>query len=115
VTSLTRRTFSNGAVVENLAEHSAAAIAAADNLCIQHLDLNRASTDYVNAIGQANADYYNLAAGDRTHLNEAGEKVFGRIVADLLVQARPDVETYLAQNQALSDKIAAGEFATGDE
>lgn len=115
MTSLTRRTMSNGAVVENLAEHSAAAITAANNVGIQHLELNRASTDYINAIGQTNADYYNWEAGDRTHLNPAGERVFGRMVADLLVRERPDLETYLVQNQAMSDKIWSGEFATGDE
>lgn len=102
-------------MVENLAEHSAAAIAAAEALGIKSLPLNAASTAYVNAIGSSNADSYNWASGDRTHLNVAGENVFGRMVADLLVAARPDVESFLVQNQALSDKIAAGEFATGDE
>lgn len=114
-TSLTRRTFSNGAVVENLVEHSAAAIAAADNVGIKHIELNRASTDYINAVGQANADTYNLVEGDRTHLNPSGQKVFGRLVADLLVEVREDLEPYLKQNQVLSDKIAAGEYVTGDE
>lgn len=102
-------------MVENLADHSAAAITAAKNVGIKYIQLNRASTDYINAVGQANADYYNLASGDRTHLNPAGEKVFGRLVADLLVKARSDLKPYLKQNQALSNKIAAGQFATGNE
>lgn len=115
LTSLTRRTFSGGKVVENLKEHSAAAIAAARNVGIKFLELNQASTNYINAIGASNADYYNLAQGDRTHLNVAGEKVFGRMVADLIAKERTDLKTYLKQNQALSDKIAAGQFATGSE
>lgn len=102
-------------MVENLAEHSAAAIAAAQSLGIQYLDLNRASTNYVNAIGKTNADYYNLAAGDRTHLNVAGEKVFARQVADLLVEKRSDVKSFLKQNTVMTNKIKAGQFATGDE
>jgi lysophospholipase L1-like esterase len=102
-------------VIENLAEHSAAAQAATEALGIQFLPLNAASTDYINAIGSSNADYYNWESGDRTHLNIAGEKVFGRMVADLLTAARPDVADFLVENKALSDKIAAGEFATGDE
>ncbi|CAH0018842.1 unnamed protein product [Clonostachys rhizophaga] len=115
VTSLSRRTFSNGKVVENLAEHSAAAISAANSLGIKYLPLNRASTDYLNAIGQTNADKYNMEEGDRTHLNSAGKIVFGRMVADLLDVARADLKTYLKDNKALSDKIAKGEFATGSE
>ena len=125
ITSLTRRTFSGGEVVQNLAEFSAATIsAAAQSLDMilsdsavgaQYLDLNRASTDYVNAIGEDNAQYYNLASDDRTHLNAAGEIVFGRMTLDLLLEARADLAEYFSSNQALSDKIANGEFATGDE
>lgn len=56
-----------------------------------------------------------MEEGDRTHLNSAGKIVFGRMVADLLDVARPDLKTYLKDNKALSDKIAKGEFATGSE
>lgn len=115
ITSLTRRTFSGGEVVQNLAEFSAATISAAGAVGAQYLDLNRASTDYVNAIGEDNAQYYNLASDDRTHLNAAGEIVFGRMTLDLLLEARADLAEYFSSNQALSDKIANGEFATGDE
>jgi hypothetical protein len=79
------------------------------------LDLNKASTTYVNAIGEANADKYNMEEGDKTHLNAAGKIVFGRMLADLLVQVRTDLTTYVKENNALSDKIWAGQFATGSE
>lgn len=98
-----------------MAEHSAAAIAAAESLGIQYLDLNRASTDYINAIGEENGHYYDLADGDSTHLNTAGQVVFGRMVADLLLEKRADFANDIGTNEALSEKIWAGEFATGDE
>ncbi|KAJ4321170.1 hypothetical protein N0V94_003010 [Neodidymelliopsis sp. IMI 364377] len=85
LTPLTRRSFANGAVIENLANETAATIQVADANALHWIDLNAASTKYVNAIGAAAADKYNLAAGDRTHVNEWGGVVFARIVSDLLV------------------------------
>ncbi|KAM0327488.1 hypothetical protein ACHAQA_005776 [Verticillium albo-atrum] len=115
ITSLTRRAFNASGVIQNLNEHSAAAIAAAKDVGVQWLDLNKASTAYVNAIGLENSTYYDLAPKDRTHLNAAGEIVFGRLVADLLLQKRKDLGRYLKKNKALSAKLKAGEFATGEE
>ncbi|KAF5662782.1 putative acetylesterase [Fusarium denticulatum] len=115
ITSLTRRTFQNGEVVQNLKEWAAETVAAAGDVGAQYLELNKASTDYVNAIGNENAQRYNWGEGDRTHLNPAGEIVFGRMVADLLLEAREDFSSYFTPNKALSDKIAKGEFANGDE
>lgn len=115
ITSLTRRNFSGGKVKQDLEDQRNAAIAAAKAVGAQWLDLNIASVDYINAIGQENAEYYNLSEGDRTHLNTKGEIVFGRMVADLMVREREDLRPYFKENKALSDKIWAGEFATGDE
>ncbi|KAI9170738.1 LOW QUALITY PROTEIN: Histidine--tRNA ligase [Paramyrothecium foliicola] len=108
ITSLTRRGFSNNKVVENLANERQLTIEAANEVGAKYLDLNRASTDYVNAIGEQSWNY-NLEPDDRTHLNDAGRKVFGRMVADLMIKARPDLERYIKPNKALSDKIWAGE------
>ncbi|KAM0281231.1 hypothetical protein ACHAQH_003662 [Verticillium albo-atrum] len=115
ITSLTRRAFNATGVIQNLVEHSAAAIAAAKSIGIQYLDLNEASTTYINAIGRTNADFYNWGPGDRTHLNPAGEVVFGRMMVDLLLRKRSDLDCYVAKNEALSAKIWAGEFANGEE
>jgi lysophospholipase L1-like esterase len=115
VTSLTRRSFdADNKIIENLADQRALTIEAAEEVDAQHLDLNRASTDYVNAIGEK-AWNYNMEPDDRTHLNAPGQIVFGRMVADLLVEARPDLQRYIKPNKPLSDKIWAGEYATGDE
>ncbi|CAH0023302.1 unnamed protein product [Clonostachys rhizophaga] len=115
ITSLARRVFHDGKASENLKDWADAAKAAAKAAGAKYLDLNRASTDYLNKIGETNAAKYDKKSGDKTHLNAAGSTVFGRIVTDLMGDARPDLKTYLKENKKLSDKIAKGDFATGNE
>ncbi|RAQ42947.1 GDSL-like lipase/acylhydrolase [Aspergillus flavus] len=115
ITSLTRRNFDGDEVKQDLKDWRDATITAAQAVGIQYLDLNTASTNYVNAIGEENAIKYNLTPDDRTHLNVAGEAVFGRMTLDLLLHARGDLNAYFEPNEALSEKIANGEYATGDE
>jgi hypothetical protein len=112
VTPLTRRTFKSGKVVENLSNETAKTIQVAKERSQHSIDLNKASTNYVNAIGQAAADSYNLASGDRTHLNEWGGVVFARIVSDLLVAAYPgEFKDVTIANATLSATIKAGKAA----
>lgn len=85
VTPLTRRAFSGNKVVENLANERAATIAAAAKTKSYLVDLNAASTWYINALGKDQSQVFNLAQGDRTHLNGRGEVVFGRMMVDLLL------------------------------
>jgi lysophospholipase L1-like esterase len=108
VTPLTRRVFSGGAVVENLSNERTATIDVADGLGVGFIDLNQASTDYVNAIGGSAADAYNLAQGDRTHVNAWGGVVFGRMVSDLLVEKFEDVKAWTVANETLSGLIRDG-------
>lgn len=81
---------------------------------IKYLDLTTNSTDYINAIGDANATNYDLSDGDKTHVNEAGGVVSARMMADLLVSARSDLEHYITPNEALSEKLTEGVYASGD-
>jgi lysophospholipase L1-like esterase len=111
LTSLTRRTFTNGQLVDSLDNVAEAAKRAAASIGVTVLDLNAASSKYVQAIGQSNADKYNLAQGDRTHLNPHGTVVFGRMVADLIVGWRSALSTYIKPDAALSKKIAQGVYA----
>lgn len=112
VTPLTRRTFSGGKVVENLANETAATIQVAQANKLHWINLNEASTKYVNAIGSAAADKYNLASGDRTHVNEWGGVVFARIVSGLLVGKYPgEFGSVTVKNETLSALIAAGKAA----
>jgi lysophospholipase L1-like esterase len=109
VTPLTRRTFSGGKVVENLANETAKTLEVAKAKSLHFIDLNKASTAYVNAIGSAEADKYNLASGDRTHLNERGGVVFSRIVSELLVAGYPsEFKDVTKPDAALSALIKAG-------
>jgi hypothetical protein len=96
-------------VVENLSNETAATIEVAEANSLHWIDLNRASTAYVNAIGQAAADKYNLAQGDRTHLNEFAGVVFARIVSDLLVEKyAEEFEGVTVANETLSRAIEEG-------
>jgi hypothetical protein len=110
VTSLTRRSFAGTPprVVENLANERNATITVAESLGVRWIDLNRASTDYVNAIGPNASWAYNYLPDDRTHLNEWGSVVFGRLVSDLLVERYEDVAVWTRPNVTLSAKLREG-------
>lgn len=114
VTPLTRRTFNSTTkrVIENLANERNTTISVALSKQVRFIDLNKASTDYVNAIGSVAADQYNLAAGDRTHVNAWGGVVFSRIVSDLLV-SKYSKEFYRStkKNETLSSLIEEGKAA----
>ncbi|EOD43607.1 putative gdsl-like lipase acylhydrolase protein [Neofusicoccum parvum UCRNP2] len=101
VSSLSRRGYSGGRIVENLANETAAALAVADEKGALAINLNRASTDYLNAIGSADAWTYNLTPDDRTHLNDAGAVVFGNMIAWLLDTS--------AEGDVLRQSTVAGE------
>ncbi|EUC49614.1 carbohydrate esterase family 12 protein [Bipolaris oryzae ATCC 44560] len=119
VTPLTRRTFNTttNRVIENLAAETALTIDVATSSNLHFIDLNKASTAYVNAIGQAGADTYNWVgngstARDRTHLNPWGEVVFGRVVSDLLVEKYAgEFGQWTVRNETLSRLIREGKLA----
>jgi lysophospholipase L1-like esterase len=110
-TSLARRNFNGTDLKQDLADVVPATREAAAKAKVQLIDLNVASRKYVQAIGQANADKYNLVEGDRTHLNDHGSVVFGRIVADLLVKSDKNLGKWIEKNATLSRLIADGKYA----
>ena len=108
VTSLSRRTYRDGKVAEDLNAYASAtrAVGAKDGITV--IDLNQLSTALLNHMTQAEADQYDATGHedakaentgttklDRTHLNPLGQALFGRIVADQLVRTQvelgPDV------------------------
>ncbi|KAK8214659.1 putative esterase [Phyllosticta capitalensis] len=103
VTPLSRRSFSSGKVKEDLAEQRTATLAVASDAGVLALDLNQASVDYLNAIGEDNAHRYNLNSDDDTHLNVAGSVVFGNMVSWLMNKS--DQGTELGQWTKPEDKI----------
>jgi lysophospholipase L1-like esterase len=104
VTSLSRRNYKDGVLVEDLKDYSAAAkrVAIEENVTV--IDLNAMSTAMLSKMTQAEADEFNATGHaderaenkkspvDRTHLNAKGQTVFGRMVADTLVRTQgPDI------------------------
>lgn len=82
---------------------------------VRWIDLNAASMKYVNAIGHASADQYNLTPDDETHLNAHGEKLFGNLVANLIATSTSgglggETSAYLAPDSTIVAAIQAGKF-----
>jgi lysophospholipase L1-like esterase len=104
VTSLSRRTYRDGKLVQDLTAYASAAKRVASEEDVPVIDLNAASTKLLETMTQEQADKFDAethpdAASkgpDRTHLNPTGSAVFGRMVADGLarvcVELGPDVK-----------------------
>lgn len=117
ITPLTRRTFNNGVLTNNLDEQAAKSKAAAAATKVPVIDLNGASKKYVQAIGKSeaiklDADYRDAkdasTTKDFTHLNAKASGLFGRMVADLLYGQVPEIGHWIKSDRALSAAIAAG-------
>lgn len=111
VTPLTRRAFtSEYNATDSLHDQRLATIAAAEAVGVTYLDLNYYSLQYVDEIGNTSAQAYDLNGygQDTTHLNDWGSVVFGRMVADLLLRARTDLEPWFIANETLSNEIWSG-------
>jgi lysophospholipase L1-like esterase len=103
VTSLSRRTYQDGKLVQDLRAYAAAARKVAMEQDVPVIDLNAQSVKLLETMTQEQADEFDAAVHpdakdkgpDRTHLNAKGAAVFGRMVADRLgkvcVELGPDV------------------------
>jgi lysophospholipase L1-like esterase len=104
VTSLSRRNYRDGQLVEDLTAYVNAAkrVAAEENVTL--IDLNAMSVKLLKGITQADADKFDAtmhpdataenrgsAKPDRTHLNAKGQAVFSRMVADSLVRTQVEL------------------------
>lgn len=110
VTSLSRRKYSAGVIKPDLVEQVKATLAVASSLKSAVIDLNAASMNYLNAIGETNARTYDLASGDSTHLTPAAGLVFGNMVTGLISGSAvgPAVKTFLKEDAAIQTAIAGG-------
>ena len=63
-----------------------------------------------DAIGNTSAQAYDLNGygADTTHLNAYGSIVFGRLVADLLLEKLPELDSWFTPNETLSYDLANG-------
>ena len=107
VTSLSRRNYKDGVLVQDLKDYSDAArrVGMEENVTV--IDLNAMSVKLLEGMTQAQADEFDAtghaderaenkkSAVDRTHLNDKGQTLFGRMVADTLIRTQvelgPDV------------------------
>jgi len=116
VTSLSRRTFKDGKVVEDLKTYADATKAVGARNGISVIDLNAVSTALLNTMTQSDADKFDKgspdptatgvdatapAALDRTHLNPYGQKVFGRMVAGQLIRTQVELAPDLIAEPAV--------------
>lgn len=104
VTSLSRRNYRDGKLVEDLAAYAQAARRVAGEEGVPLIDLNAKSTKLLEGMTQEQADQYDAeghpdAAGkkgpDRTHLNDTGKAIFGRMVAADLARVCPELAPYI--------------------
>ena len=108
VTSLSRRTYKDGKVVEDLKEYATVARRVGTEENVTVIDLNAMSTKLLDGMTQEEADGFDAVTHpdakaenaatpklDRTHLNAKGQAVFGRMVAESLVKARAELRPYV--------------------
>ena len=89
-----------------------AALSVASANSFPFIDLNKASMAYLNGIGETNARLYDRIAGDTTHLNAAGDMLFGNMVSWLLGSSGvgAQVEGFLSPNVTIVEDIEDGKF-----
>lgn len=109
ISPLSRRNYKNDELVKDgLEQYTAAARTVADEEHVSFVDLNGLSHKFLSGMTQEQADAFNMqghpdanaenagpAKPDRTHLNDTGKAVFGRMVADNVIRVQvelgPDV------------------------
>jgi lysophospholipase L1-like esterase len=103
VTSLSRRNYKDGVLVQDLKDYADAAkrVGMEENVTV--IDLNAISVKMLEGMTQAQADEFDATGHtderaengknrvDRTHLNEKGQMLFGRIIADTLIRTQVEL------------------------
>lgn len=77
---------------------------------VSYIDLNLASTNYVNAIGATLAHTYNYIGTDKTHLNHYGIVLFGNMVSMLIDDALKDGRQWMMPNATIARDIKNGTY-----
>jgi hypothetical protein len=102
-------------VIQDLTVQRNLTITAAQAINASYIDLNEASTTYLNSIGATNAALYNRIVGDFTHLNIAGDILFGNMVSMLIgdaVKSVPggSITPFTYPNATIAEAISSGTF-----
>jgi lysophospholipase L1-like esterase len=102
VTSLARRNYKDGKLDDTLEPYAKATRRVANEENVPVIDLHAASMKFLSTMTQDEADKFDAEAHpdasqenkqkgpDRTHLNHAGQMVFGRMVIDDLARLLPE-------------------------
>lgn len=102
VTSLARRTYKDGKLEDSLEPYAQATRRVAAEEHVPCIDLHTASMKLLATLTQERADQYDATAHpdakqenqqrgpDRTHLNHAGQMLFGRMVLEAFVRVCPE-------------------------
>lgn len=109
VTPIARRYFvADGTIHDDLMGHVAAMKAVAADMQVPLIDLHQISQAYFEKLGEADAnklgatkkDDQGNTVPDRTHFNRDGSYVLGRMVAEAMGQAVPELATYVKPQAA---------------
>jgi pectinesterase len=101
VTSLTRRNFRDGKLVDSLGPYAEATRKVAAEKAIPLIDLYARSTELVEKLGPQGTEELEppnpdgKPGLDHTHLNPRGADVFGRLVAEELRKVEPTLAKYV--------------------
>ncbi|MEL4179451.1 rhamnogalacturonan acetylesterase [Roseateles sp. PN1] len=97
LTPLTRRTFAQGELQNDLRPWAEATLRVASTLEVPVIDLNALSAAAVQALGQAEADTLAMAPPqfDRTHLGSKGAALFAEQVLQALLALHPELRPAL--------------------
>jgi len=110
VTPLTRRYFGpDGKIHSDLTAYSEGMMSVAGELNVPIIDLQEQSIAYLNRIGESEAaplgitkkDAEGKTIPDKTHLSWQGSYVFGRMVAELMGKAVPQLAMYVRPQPSL--------------
>lgn len=100
-------------MIEDLAEQRNITITVAESIGVDYVDLNEASTNYLDSIGANLSATYNRVEGDYTHLNPSGSIVFGDMMAWLLTTTTsvgPSLSPYISPDPQVVDAIKKGQY-----
>jgi lysophospholipase L1-like esterase len=121
VTSLSRRNYKNGVLVQDLAAYADATRRVGLEEHVPVIDLNAISTRILLKMTQEQADAFDAVAHvdakaeatatgnktplDRTHLNPMGQRYFGRLVADDLIRKQAELAPDLIAEPATATAV----------
>lgn len=92
-------------MIKDLEPQVNATLAVAKANKFHFIDLNEASMEYVNRMGENKSHTYNLATTENTHLNAPGSMLFGNMVSVLLRGMTKEMGEWTVPNKTIERAI----------